>query len=368
MQKIITQILIFSSCFYCWQILIYNELVMKYLDINEITQQDYRQKQLDNAIFKQLIKDFEDIQTLPKDLRKKLNEQYTFPTIELRTQEVSPEKSVIKALFQTKDDNKSFEAVLLQHRNNRRTVCVSTQIGCPMNCTFCATGQMKFIRNLTYREIVDQVLYFARFLLNKDEKVTNIVYMGMGEPFLNTDNTEKSAQIINDEEQFGLGARNITVSSVGIIDPMKEFFNKYPQINLAISLHSAIQKKRENLMPIASKVSLKQLAQYINFHITNHNRRVSLEYLLIDDFNDTSEDIKALEEFLALIGPDARKLVHINLIPFNEIPDSSLKASPRSVITEFRRALDSKNIKATIRKSLGQKQNAACGMLKAQNK
>jgi 23S rRNA (adenine2503-C2)-methyltransferase len=341
---------------------------MKYLDINEITQQDYRQKQLDNAIFKQLVKDFDEIQTLPKNLREKLNKRYTFPTISLVKKAASRDKSVVKALFKTKKDKKSFEAVLLQHQDNRRTVCVSTQIGCPMNCTFCATGQMKFIRNLTYREIVDQVLYFARFLMNKEEKVTNIVYMGMGEPFLNKDNTEKSAQIINDEEQFGLGARNITVSSVGIIEPMKEFFNKYPQINLAISLHSAIQEKRENLMPIASKVSLKQLAQYINFHITKHNRRVSLEYLLIDGFNDCTEDIKALEKFLTLIGSDAQKLVHINLIPFNEIPNSDLAASPRSVITQFRRALDSKNIKATIRKSLGQKQNAACGMLKAQNK
>lgn len=337
---------------------------MKYINIKEITDKSYRQEQLDNGIFKQLANSFFEIQTLPDKLRDQLEDRFKFPTIEPLLTNPDWKQASIKMLFKCKKDNKTFESVLLRHRNQRRTVCLSTQIGCAMKCRFCATGQMGFIRNLSYREIVDQALYFARELLSRDSHITNLVYMGMGEPFLNPDNTTKSISILNDPKQFELGARNITISTVGIIKPMKDFFEKFPQINLAISLHSAIEEKRRQLMPLASKVSLSELAKYIRYHIERYNRRVSLEYLMLAGVNDQQEDLEALIEFTKNLGSKSRKLIHINLIPFNKISDNSLASSSPQQIKKFKDKLLDHNIKTTIRKSLGKRKNAACGMLK----
>jgi 23S rRNA (adenine2503-C2)-methyltransferase len=338
---------------------------MKYIDIREITEKDYRQKQLDNAIFKQLAKSLDEIQTLPKDLRGKLKEKFTFPLLEPIKEFTTP--STLKILFKSKRDQKIFESVLLKHKDKRRTVCVSTQIGCPMSCTFCATGKMGFTRDLSYREIVDQILFFQRHLAQMEEHITNIVYMGMGEPFLNPENTTKSISIINDEKQFNLGARSITISTVGIIEPMKKFFAEFPQVNLAVSLHSAKQEIREQIMPQASKVSLNELGEYIKFHINEYNRRVSLEYLLLESINDQESDIEALIKFIETLGNNAGKLIHVNLIPYNEIASSKLSPTPKQKVISFRDTLLQSHIKTTIRKSLGQETEAACGMLKTQN-
>jgi 23S rRNA (adenine(2503)-C(2))-methyltransferase len=340
---------------------------MKYIDIDKYTKQDYRQKQIQNAIFKQFASDWSQIQTLPKDLRRKLQKEIEFPTIIPITSKPNLSDNAVKILFETKKDEKTFEGVLLQHQDGRRTVCLSTQIGCPMNCIFCATGKMELARNLEHREIIDQVLYFAHQLKKNDERVSNIVYMGMGEPFLNPRNTLRSVQILNDPYQFGLGARSITISTVGIVKPMKEFFTKFPQVNLAVSLHSAIPEVRKRLMPVASKTSLEDLADYIRFHINQYNRRVSLEYLLLNDINDGEDDIKALIEFIENIGKNARKLLHVNLIPYNQIENNNLLPTPHKKVINFRNKLKHSNIQVTIRKSLGQKKKAACGMLKTQN-
>ncbi len=360
-----------------------------YIDISKHldSPQPYRQNQLDQAIFQDLAPSINQITTFPKDLREKLSKAIQYPTITPARQTTSKDDSTTKILFECASDGAKFEAVLMRHADGRNTVCVSTQIGCTMGCRFCATGRMGFTRNLTYREIVDQVLHVERDLKNATEKeensqpqtnpakkanpdkksdkyVTNIVYMGMGEPFLNPQNLADSIAILTDPGQFNFGSRRITVSTIGFPTRMKEFFKEFPQINLAISLHSAIPEKRADLMPKAAKAaSLKQLAKYVAWHIAETSRRVSLEYILISGVNDAEEDVTALEKFFAQIGHDARKLVHVNLIPFNDITQTEYKAPTRSEVSDFCAKLKAKNINTTIRVSMGQESGAACGML-----
>lgn len=336
---------------------------MQYLDISNLKVKNFRQTQLNEAIFKQLVPNIDKIQTFPKELRATISHDLIFPAIREINEIPAKDGSTLKVLFECTDKN-TFEGVLLLHEKKRRTVCVSTQIGCPLGCTFCATGQMGFTRNLTYREIVDQVLYFARLLKKQSEKITNIVFMGMGEPFLNYDNVANSIEILIDPKQFGLGSRHITVSTIGIIKPMRKFFARFPQVNLAISLHSANQSKRENMIPAASETHIDQIAEYITYQIEKYHRRVSLEYLLISNINDTSEDLQDLTQFFEKIGENAKKLVHINLIPYNIVDGIDYKPSPPQKVKQFKKDLLRKGINTTIRKSLGQQDSAACGMLK----
>lgn len=334
-----------------------------YFDLSSLKLKSYRQKQFNEAVFQQLVADINEIQTFSKELRTSISKDLVFPTIHKANKTHAKDESTLKILFEGADKN-TFESVLLLHERKRRTVCVSTQIGCPMKCTFCATGQMGFTRNLTTREIVDQVLHFARFLKKQSEKVTNIVFMGMGEPFLNYDSVVESVEILTDSEQFGLGSRHITISTVGIVEPMRLFFAKFPQVNLAISLHSANQSKREELMPVAAETHIDQIAEYITYHIEKYNRRVSLEYLLLNDINDTKEDLRNLVDFFEKIGNNAKRLVHVNLIPYNKIDGIVFEPSPPRKVRQFKKHLIENGINTTIRKSLGQQDDAACGMLK----
>ncbi|MBN1618034.1 23S rRNA (adenine(2503)-C(2))-methyltransferase RlmN [Candidatus Dojkabacteria bacterium] len=334
----------------------------QYLDILDLNFPSFRQKQLNHAVFVNLIDNFENLSTFSKDDREKLSQKFSFPFISPLNNKVSSDDQVIKKVFSCQD-NLNFEAVLLRHEKNRNTVCVSTQIGCPLKCQFCATGSMGFTRNLTAQEIVDQVLYFSRFLSKFNDKVTNIVFMGMGEPFLNPKNVTNAVEILTDPNQFNFGSRRITISSVGIIKPMEDFFTKFPQVNLAISLHSANTEIRSQIMPSTNADSLKDLAIFIKRHIHKNNRRMTLEYLMLENITDRDIDIDYLSRFFEEIGKNAHKLVHVNLIPFNKTGTSTFKPTNPSKITLFRSKLSSKGINVTIRKSLGQEKNAACGML-----
>lgn len=329
----------------------------------------FRQAQINHAIFHDLVASIGEVTTFSKDLRDQLSSTIQFPTITpVKTTESA---NTTKVLFQVLSDKLEFESVLMRHKDGRNTVCVSTQIGCAMGCKFCATGRMGFSRNLSEREIVDQVLYFARELKNTSNpnpdcyaKVTNIVYMGMGEPFLNPVNTTKSIAILTDPDQFGLGSRHITISTIGLPKQMQEFFDKFPQINLAISLHSAIPEKRAQLMPKAAKAaSIEDLAKYISRHISKTGRRVSVEYILISNENDGLDDIDEMENFFDQIGSSAKKLVHVNIIPFNDITQTEYKSPSRTECSKFRDELQRSGINATIRVSMGQESRAACGML-----
>ncbi len=330
-----------------------------YINLEKYKLPNFRQKQINHATFKNLVNSIDEITTLPEEIKEKIKEDIVFPSI--KEKNTLSEKDTIKTSFET-EDKKVFEAVLLKHENDRNTICVSSQVGCPIGGKFCATGKMGFERNLNYQEIIDQVLHFARKLKEEDKKITNIVFMGMGEPFLNLENLEKSTDILTNPEEFNLSQRRLTVSTIWTGKEVLEFFKKKTQINLAISLHSAIQEKREQLIPIAKKMPLRQIVEDLYEYFEFSNRRITLEYTLLNGVNDQKEDLKALQEFVLKDLGNYKKLIHINLIPYNMI-DNTFHPTKEKEIKNFKRKLENKGIKTTTRKSLGQDTKSACGML-----
>lgn len=224
------------------------------------------------------------------------------------------------------NDSVLVESVAIPSNNknsDRWTLCISSQAGCLMGCKFCATGQQGFIRNLYMGEILEQVIFVSNYL---DIQPTNIVVMGQGEPFLNFENVIDSLNLLNHEKGFNIGARKITVSTCGILSGIKNFSNINKQYGLAISLHSAIQEKRDAIMPGVKNYTLSKLKNEIKAYVDKTNRRVSFEYLMIKDFNDAKEDLQALKTFCN------NMLCHINLIKLNDVPDSKFKPSNESTI------------------------------------
>ena len=216
------------------------------------------------------------------------------------------------------------EAVLIKHGDGRRTVCVSSQVGCPMRCFFCATGKSGFKRNLEIGEIIDQVLYFARILKENNEKITNIVFMGMGEPLLNYDNVMKAIRLLNDPEGFGLGARHISISTCGIVPGIQKLAKEKLQINVALSMHAPTDKLRGALMPVNDQYDLSQVMEAIDY-IKNTNRRVTIG-ILHRDKNDRAEDAKNLSDVL-------KRSCAMNLIPITIL--AALSVSSRDNIKRF---------------------------------
>lgn len=330
-----------------------------YIDISKYNWPRYREQQLNTAIFKDFVSSFDEISTLPKSAREELKRDFRFPSIHPLLP-ISKKVQVTKQLFQA-SDGQTFEDVLLMHLKDRNTVCISCQIGCPMGCSFCATGQLGFIRNLTSQEIVDQVLYFSRILKDQNKTLTNIVFMGMGEPFLNIKNVENSIEILTGQEYMNMSPRRITISSVGVIAPMKEFFQNNPQINLALSIHSAEQDVREDIIPYAKQTQLDEIRTFLKGYLRDNHRRATLEYIMLKDVNDGQESIDALIDFVRSID---QRLILVNLIPYNDIENKIYEPSSKQKIIDIKNYLQSQGINTTIRKSLGQEKYAACGMLK----
>ncbi len=312
----------------------------------------YRLKQVQRAVFLDLIEDWQEATNFSKPLREILNEECPL-TVKAKNF-VAKDKQSIKSLI-TLEDNKKIEAVLMRHEKNRNTVCVSTQIGCPLDCRFCDTGKMGFSRNLKVGEILDQVLHFARYLKKQDAKISNVVFMGMGEPFLNYNNVLKAIRILNDEEGFNLGARRISISTAGIIEGIENLTKENLQVNLAISLHAANEKLRQQLMPISKRYGIKKILKAVEKYIKETNRQVVFEYLLIRDVNDSREHAKELVEIMD------NPLYVVNLIRYN--PTGNFKASPRINIEKFKKILLQNKIKVTERYEFGQDIKAACGQL-----
>jgi len=331
-------------------------------------EKDYRLKQVKKAVFVDLVNDWDEATALSKELREKLKERLHISSLELLKLLESKNKDSTKAVFKLKDGN-IIETVLMKHLNakeddakaGRNTICVSSQAGCAMGCGFCATGKMGLKRNLTSEEIVDQVLFFARWLTSDVKarpchKVNNVVFMGMGEPFLNYDNTIQAIRILNDKDGFNLGIRHISVSTCGIIPGIEKFADENLQVNLAISLHAADDKTRSKLMPINKKYPLAELMKAVDDYIKKINRKVMFEYLLIDGVNDRAEDAKNLAKLMK------NSLYHINLIKYHDT-SSGLKPSPQAKRTQFFDALKKLGVSATFRISFGEDILAACGQL-----
>ena len=325
--------------------------------IEEWKQPKYRTDQIWNGLYEQLVNSPDNISTLPADLQSKLSANFEFDALEPVTYIESKDKETVKYLFQLNDGNK-IETVLMKYRK-RNTLCISSQAGCAMGCTFCATGQLGFMKNLSPGEIIQQVLFFARLLKEQDQKVTNIVMMGMGEPFHNYDNTLKAINILNHEKGFNMGARRFTISTVGIVPGIKRFTEENSQINLAISLHASQNDLRSSMMPVNKKYPIEDLIQACREYTEQTNRRITFEWALIQNVNDSVEEADRLAGLLKDM------LCHVNVIPLNPTKGFDGERSEKDRIHIFQKRLESHGIPCTIRMRRGIEIQAGCGQLAA---
>jgi 23S rRNA (adenine2503-C2)-methyltransferase len=345
---------------------------MKLGKIKEILKNEkpYRLKQAEKAVYTDLVDDWSAVSSLPVLLREKLTENCPI-SIDYKSI-ISRSKDTIKALIELYD-GLAVETVLLQHAQDRNTVCVSSQVGCPLGCLFCKTGKIGYRRNLTAYEIAEQVLFFSYYLKGKnthkseshcenshknslkDPRITNVVFMGMGEPFLNYDNVMNAVRFFNDKDKFNIGARKISISTCGIPQKIEKLSKENLQVNLAISLNAPNNELRSRLMPINEKYPVKSVIDAAKKYIGVTNRRVMFEYVLIDNFNESRETALELAEILKGL------LCFVNLIPFNG--KGELKAPSKEKISLFKSVLVKSGISVTERYRFGQDINAACGQL-----
>ncbi|MFH0792039.1 MAG: 23S rRNA (adenine(2503)-C(2))-methyltransferase RlmN [bacterium] len=312
----------------------------------------YRLKQVKKAVFVALVSEWREVLVLPASLRESLNSNC--PLSVAGKIRASKETASVKAIIEL-GDGLEIESVLMRHNNNRNTVCVSSQVGCPLGCLFCATGKMGFKRNLTSSEIIEQVIFFARLLKEEQVKVTNIVFMGMGEPFLNYQEVITAIDVLNDKDGFNLGIRHFSISTAGIIEGINKLKEEGRSINLAISLHNADDKLRQKMMPVAVRYPLNELLKSIDEYIKHTGRKVMFEYLMIKGVNDSLQDADKLASIMK------KPLYMVNLIRYN--PTGDFEPSKPEVITAFRQRLIDKGISVTQRYHFGGDINAACGQL-----
>mgnify|MGYP003553496040 CR=1 FL=1 len=316
----------------------------------------YRLGQIRHAFYIDLAENWDQVTVLSKPLREACKEAFPWdPFSVIRVQE-SKEGDTVKSLLSCIDGQK-IEAVLMHHADERDTVSVSSQAGCAMACTFCATGTMGLKRNLTADEIVSQVIHYARWLKPRGRRVTNVVLMGMGEPFHNYDEVMKALRILNDPNGFNLGARRMSISTCGIVPGILRLADEPMQVNLAISLHSAIDAKRSRIMPVNRAYSLSKLRQAVFTYMEKTNRKVLFEYLLLKGINDGEEDARALAEWLG----DDKRLIHVNIIKYHET--EAFQGTERASRIQFLHRLLQLGVPATHRITFGEDIDAACGQL-----
>lgn len=346
------------------------DVVSKFL--SEKGQPSFRLKQIKDAYFQQFVTGFDQISNLPESLRQDLSKNFLWLLVKPVKKQGGFDQEVIKELLEL-EGGQNIESVLMIYRD-WISACVSVMVGCPLGCGFCATGQMGFKRNLTAFEIVDQIVFWNQYLEgsindakimslpvkggNKGEfkNVTNIVFMGMGEPFLNWDSVWQAIQIINAKDGLNIGQRHISISTAGIVPGIIKFADLDTQINLAISLHSPFQNKREEIMPVAKQYSLSELMQAAKYYVDKTNRKLFFEYALIDGFNDRPEDAAELKKLFT------SHLFHLNLINLNP---TKAKLSPpeEKRIKAFTELLEKYHLSYTLRRSVGREIQAACGQL-----
>jgi 23S rRNA (adenine2503-C2)-methyltransferase len=326
----------------------------------------YRSMQIWDGLYTHLWEKPELFTNLPKALREKIAQNITFSNLKPVSIQQSQDQETTKTLFQLPDKS-AVEAVLMRY-SNRRTLCISSQAGCAMGCVFCATGQMGFRRNLSSGEIIEQVLYYARYLKSLNESVTNIVIMGMGEPFHNYDSTMQAIDQLNNPQGFNLGARRITISTVGLVPAIRRFTNERRQVNLAVSLHAADDELRNSLLPVNRKYPLRELMDACHDYVTKTNRRITFEWALIRDVNDGEDHALKLAAHLQGFNRQGASLCHVNVIPLNPTHRYKGKATTRERALAFQAILEKQNIPCTIRLRRGIDIQAGCGQLAVENK
>ncbi|MBI5345651.1 MAG: 23S rRNA (adenine(2503)-C(2))-methyltransferase RlmN [Chlamydiae bacterium] len=321
----------------------------------ERQKKSYQAKQIFEWIYQKKVLSFDQMTNLSKDFKIFLKDNFLFPSIKITSEVESEDKQTKKYLF-TLEDNRCVEAVLIMSED-RKTICVSSQVGCPVKCCFCASGKKGLLRNLTTSEIVEQVL----LILQKEEKISNIVFMGMGEPLENFDAVVKAIKLFNQEEAFNISQRRITLSTSGIPEKIIELADQDLNINLVLSIHAPNQLLREKLIPFAKKYPLVDILNSMDYYFEKTKRDIAFEYILIKDLNDTESHAKELAALLK------NKQCSINLIPYNPIDMVAFKRSETDVINRFKQILISKDLVVTQRYTKGKDIAAACGQLAMQN-
>ena len=321
--------------------------------VNELGEAKFRARQIYDNI--NLGKSISAISNISKDLKEKLLARFADTPLEIITTQES--KDGTKKFAYRLSDGNIIEGVLMSYKYGH-TLCVSTQVGCRMGCKFCASTGIKFIRSLTAGEIVEQILAVEQ---NIGDKISNVVFMGIGEPFDNYDNVMKAIQIINNQKGLNIGARHISISTSGLVPMIYKFADEELQCTLSISLHATTDEKRSKMMPINNRYNIKELMEACKYYINKTNKRISFEYALAKDNNDNLEDAKELVKLLKGM------LCHVNLIPINKIENGEYVKSSNENIIKFRDYLNEKGIVATIRRELGSDIDAACGQLRRKN-
>lgn len=320
--------------------------------LKELGQPAFRAKQIEEWIWDKGAKSFDEMTNLPKALRSQLEERFALGGVSQVASQISEDGS--RKYLLRYADGTTVECVGMPS-GNKLAVCASTQAGCAMGCAFCATGAAGLTRSLTSAEIYDQVMHVRN---DFDSRVTSVVLMGQGEPFMNYDATLAAMRKFNSPDGMGIGARHITVSTCGIIPAIKRFANEPEQFTLAVSLHSAVQRTRNILMPGVRKFSLLHLYEVMGEYVDKTGRRPTYEYALIRGVNDTEDELGALCDFCR------DNLAHVNIIKLNEVKGSRFQPSSDARAGEFVRRLANVGVEATIRQSRGQDIDAACGQLK----
>ena len=324
-------------------------------ELISIGEKPFRAEQIFKWIYQDNVTSFDEMTNLSLELREKLKQSYTLCIFNILRKQESLD-GTIKYLFDVLDGN-AIETVLMKYHHGY-SLCVSTQIGCKMGCKFCASTGIAFARNLTSGEIVEELLAVER---DQNIKISNVVYMGIGEPLDNYDNVVNSIRIINNSKGINIGARHISVSTSGLVPNIYRLAEENIQCTLSISLHATNNEKRSSMMPVNNRYPIEELIQACKDYIAKTNRRISFEYALAKDNNDNLEDAKELVKLLKGM------LCHVNLIPINKIENGAFDKSSNENIIKFRDYLNEHGIVATIRRELGSDIDAACGQLRRKN-
>ncbi|MBP3503064.1 MAG: 23S rRNA (adenine(2503)-C(2))-methyltransferase RlmN [Clostridia bacterium] len=324
-------------------------------ELINLGEKKFRAEQIFKWLYVEKVKTFDEMTNLSLELREKLKENYNMCNYNIIKKQESSDGTK-KYLFDVLDGN-AIETVLMQYHHGK-TVCVSSQIGCKMGCKFCASTGIKFIRSLTAGEIVEQILAVEQDI---NDKISNIVFMGIGEPLDNYDNVIKAIKILNNQKGLNIGTRHISVSTSGIVPRIYDLANENIQCTLSISLHATTDEKRSSMMPINNRYNIEELMKACKDYIKITNKRISFEYALAKDNNDNLDDAKRLVKLLKGM------LCHVNLIPINKIENGKFSKSTNENILKFRDFLNENGIVATIRRELGSDIDAACGQLRRKN-
>ena len=327
----------------------FDEIVSDFLDISE---KKYRAKQVYEWIVKGA-SSFDEMTNLSKPFREKLSSIYEIPKVVIETKRISSD-GTIKYLFKMPFGG-YIESVIMKYKHGN-TICISTQVGCKMGCAFCKTGELGFKRNLLPSEMIGQIQEAEKDL---NSKISNIVLMGMGEPLDNYENVVKFLKMISSEDHLNIGMRHISLSTCGIVDKIYKLAEENMQLTLSISLHASGDETRKKIMKIANRWSISELIEACKYYIKKTGRRISFEYIMIDGVNDRPADAERLIKLLKGV------LCHVNLIPLNGENNANLKRSSKNCIYRFKNALEAGNISATIRRTLGEDIEGACGQLRA---